>query len=58
MVPLTGVVLTKLDGSGKGGVAIAIQHELGIPVRYIGTGEGAEDFEAFDREKFVDRLLS
>ncbi len=54
---LTGVILTKLDGSGKGGVAVAIQHELGIPTRFIGTGEKLEDFALFDREVFVNRML-
>jgi fused signal recognition particle receptor len=54
---LTGIVLTKLDGSGKGGVAVAIQHELGIPTRFIGTGEKVTDFAAFDREIFVNRML-
>ncbi|MBU6182082.1 MAG: signal recognition particle-docking protein FtsY [Verrucomicrobia bacterium] len=57
-IQLTGAVLTKLDGSGRGGIAVAIQHELGIPTRFIGTGEGPDDFEAFDREKFADRLLA
>lgn len=56
-VDLTGIVLTKLDGSGKGGVAVAIQHELGIPTRFIGTGEKVTDFAAFDREEFVNRML-
>jgi signal recognition particle GTPase len=56
-IGLTGVILTKLDGSGKGGIAIAIQHELGIPTRFIGTGEKETDFAPFDREKFVDSLL-
>lgn len=54
---LTGIILTKLDGSGKGGVAVAIQKELGIPTRFIGTGEKLEDFAAFDREAFVNRML-
>lgn len=54
---LTGIILTKLDGSGKGGVAVAIQHELGIPTRFIGTGEKLDDFAAFDREVFVNRML-
>jgi fused signal recognition particle receptor len=57
-IQLTGAVLTKLDGSGRGGIAVAIQHELGIPTRFIGTGEGPDDFEAFDREKFAGRLLA
>ncbi len=54
---LTGIVLTKLDGSGKGGVAVAIQHELGIPTRFIGAGENVTDFAIFDREVFVNRML-
>ena len=54
---LTGIILTKLDGSGKGGVAVAIQKELGIPTRFIGTGEKLEDFAAFNREAFVNRML-
>ena len=56
-VGLTGIILTKLDGSGKGGAAVAIQHELGIPPRYIGTGEGVNDFAPFDRDVFVNRML-
>jgi fused signal recognition particle receptor len=56
-VGLTGIIVTKLDGSGKGGVVVAIQHELGIPPRFIGTGEGLEDFAPFDREKFLNSLL-
>ena len=56
-IGLTGLIMTKLDGSGKGGVAVAIQHELGIPTRFIGTGEKPGDFSAFDRESFVSRIL-
>jgi len=56
-IGLTGLVLTKLDGSGKGGIAVAIQQELGIPLRFIGTGEKVDDFAYFDREQFVDQLL-
>lgn len=56
-IGLTGAVLTKLDGSGKGGIAIALQHELGIPVRFICTGEKETDFAPFDRETFVNSLL-
>jgi fused signal recognition particle receptor len=56
-IGLTGIVLTKLDGSGKGGVVVAIQHELGIPTRFIGTGEKLEDFAVFDREIFVNQML-
>lgn len=56
-VGLTGLIVTKLDGSGKGGVLVAIQNELNIPTRYIGTGERLEDFAAFDRQTFADRVL-
>ena len=56
-IGLTGIVLTKLDGSGKGGVVVAIQHELGIPTRFIGTGEKLEDFAVFDSEIFVNQML-
>ena len=56
-IGLNGIILTKLDGSGKGGVAVAIQHELGLPVRFIGTGERETDFALFEREAFVDQLV-
>ena len=56
-VPLDGLVLTKLDGSGKGGVAAAIQKELGIPPRFIGTGEEPDQFSRFQREEFVQNIL-
>lgn len=56
-VGLTGVIVTKLDGSGKGGVVIAIQNELGIPTRFIGTGEKLEDFAAFDGREFIEKML-
>lgn len=56
-IGLTGIILTKLDGSGKGGVAVAIQHELGIPTRFIGTGEKPDDFAPFERESFVRRIV-
>lgn len=56
-IGLTGVVVTKLDGSGKGGVVVAIQHELGIPPRFIGTGEKLEDIEPFDRDRFLKKLI-
>ena len=57
-VELTGVVLTKLDGSAKGGVVLAIHDQLGIPVKLVGLGETAEDLIAFDPDEFVDALLS
>jgi fused signal recognition particle receptor len=56
-IGLTGLIVTKLDGSGKGGIIVAIQNELGIPPRYIGTGEQLADFAPFDREDFVNRIL-
>lgn len=54
---LTGLIVTKLDGSGKGGCVIAIQNELGIPTRFTGTGESLEDFEFFESRKFVEQML-
>jgi len=54
---LTGVVLTKLDGTAKGGVALAIRHELGVPVRFVGVGERPEDLLEFDPAAYVDGLL-
>lgn len=55
---VTGVVLTKLDGSAKGGIALAIEQTLGIPIKLIGVGESVEDLEPFDPKTFVDALLS
>jgi len=54
---LTGIIVTKLDGSGKGGCIVAIQNELGIPTRFIGTGEKFEDFAFFESRDFVERML-
>lgn len=54
---ITGIVLTKLDGTAKGGIAIAIQSELGIPVKYIGIGEKIEDLQKFDADDFVNALF-
>lgn len=55
---ITGVILTKMDGSAKGGIAIAIQAELGIPVKYIGVGEQIDDLQRFDAEEFVNALFT
>lgn len=55
---ITGIVLTKLDGTAKGGIAIAIQSELGIPVKYIGIGEKIDDLQKFDADAFVNALFS
>ena len=54
---LTGIILTKLDGTAKGGIAVAIQSELQIPVKYIGVGESIEDLQKFDADQFVDALF-
>jgi fused signal recognition particle receptor len=54
---LTGLIVTKLDGSGKGGIVVAIQDELGIPTRFIGTGEKIDDFAPFDGREFVAEML-
>lgn len=56
-VGLTGLIVTKLDGSGKGGVVIAIQDELGIPTRFVGTGEKLEDIAPFDGRDFIAKML-
>ena len=57
VAPLTGIVLTKMDGTAKGGIAVAIQKELNIPVKYIGVGESLEDLQKFDSQAFVDALF-
>jgi fused signal recognition particle receptor len=54
---LTGIVLTKLDGTARGGVVFAIKHELEVPVKYIGVGEGIDDLQPFDSKSFVDALF-
>jgi fused signal recognition particle receptor len=57
-VEVTGIVLTKLDGSAKGGVALAIEAELGIPIKWVGTGESESDFALFDPQSYIKGLLS
>jgi fused signal recognition particle receptor len=54
---LSGIVLTKLDGTAKGGIAVAIRSELNVPVLYVGVGEGIDDLQAFDADAFVDAIL-
>ena len=54
---LTGLIVTKLDGSGKGGIVVAIQDELGIPTRFVGTGEKLGDFAPFDRKTYIENLV-
>ena len=58
VVNITGIVLTKLDGTAKGGIVVAIQKTLGVPVKLIGLGEGADDLAPFEAESFVDALLN
>lgn len=57
-VQVTGIILTKLDGTAKGGIVFAIEQELGLPVRFVGTGEKADDFAEFDPKAFVDGILN
>jgi len=57
-VAVTGLILTKMDGSAKGGIALAIERECGIPIKFIGTGESAVDLEAFDPERYLNGLFS
>lgn len=54
---ITGIILTKMDGTAKGGIAVAIHSELGIPVKYIGVGETIEDLQKFDSNQFVNALF-
>ncbi len=54
---LDGIILTKLDGTAKGGIAMAIRHELGLPVRYIGVGEGLDDMQPFDAKEYIDAIF-
>ncbi|MBQ1443874.1 MAG: signal recognition particle-docking protein FtsY [Renibacterium sp.] len=58
VVDITGIVLTKLDGTAKGGIVVAIQKSLGVPVKLVGLGEGADDLAPFDVEQFVDAILN
>ncbi len=58
VVDVTGIVLSKLDGSAKGGIVVPVQRELGVPVKLIGLGEGPDDLAPFDAEEFVDALLA
>ncbi len=57
VVNVTGVVLTKLDGTAKGGIVVSVQRELGVPVKLVGLGEGPDDLAPFEPEAFVDALL-
>ena len=55
---ITGIVLTKLDGTAKGGIVISIKNELNIPVKFIGVGEGIDDLQTFNARVFADGLIS
>ncbi|MGO3857318.1 MAG: signal recognition particle-docking protein FtsY, partial [Glutamicibacter arilaitensis] len=57
VVNVSGIVLTKLDGTAKGGIVVAIQRQLGVPVKLVGLGEGPDDLAPFNAEDFVDALL-
>ena len=54
---ITGIVLTKLDGTAKGGIVLAVKEEVNIPVKFVGLGEGKDDLEAFDIEKYIYGLF-
>jgi len=54
---VTGIVLTKLDGTAKGGIIVAIANELKIPIRFVGVGEGIEDLREFDAREFVEAMI-
>ena len=56
-VKITGLIITKLDGTAKGGMIFSVQTELHAPVHYIGLGEGMDDMQSFDKNKFVDSLF-
>jgi fused signal recognition particle receptor len=56
-VDVTGIVLTKLDGTAKGGIVVAVQRRLGVPVKLVGLGEGPDDLAPFDPEAFVDAIV-
>jgi fused signal recognition particle receptor len=56
-VAVTGIVLTKLDGTAKGGIVLAIQSELGLPVKVVGVGEGVDDLVPFDADEFASALF-
>jgi fused signal recognition particle receptor len=56
-LPITGLILTKLDSTAKGGAIIPIQQKLGVPVLYVGLGEGIDDIEPFDHRAFVDAIV-
>lgn len=54
---VTGIVLTKLDGTAKGGIVVSVQRELGVPVKLVGLGEGVDDLAPFDAESFIQAIV-
>ena len=56
-IPITGLCLSKLDGTAKGGIIVALAQQYGVPIRYVGTGEALSDFSVFSRSEFVEALL-
>ena len=58
LFPITGLILTKLDGTGKGGIVVAIRRELGYPVHFVGLGEQMDDLQPFDAQSYVDALFT
>jgi fused signal recognition particle receptor len=57
-VPVTGLIVTKLDGTAKGGAAVALRRELGVPIRFVGVGEGLDDLEPFDARRYAERIVA
>ncbi|MBR3266517.1 MAG: signal recognition particle-docking protein FtsY, partial [Bacilli bacterium] len=57
VAPVTGIVITKMDGTSKGGIILSIRDELGVPVRFIGLGEGMDDLQEFDLDEYLHALL-
>jgi fused signal recognition particle receptor len=56
-VGVTGLILTKMDGTARGGIALAIERETGIPIKFVGTGEGATDFQTFNADSYISGLI-
>jgi fused signal recognition particle receptor len=57
-VPVTGLIVTKLDGTARGGAAVTIRRELGVPIRFVGVGEGLDDLEPFDARRYAERIVA
>jgi fused signal recognition particle receptor len=57
-VPVTGLIVTKLDGTARGGAAVTIRRELGVPIRFVGVGEGLDDLEPFDPRHYAERIVA